>query len=97
MDFKNGGYNDTLEEWPFRYLMLQEVANVVKRGDWLATIDISRFYLRLPAGPRLRRAQWFQDPDSYARDTNGNERKREESLRFRQLLSVAFGPKPAPA
>ena len=62
VDFKNGGLNDMLEDWPFRYWGLESVAETVSQGDWLASIDISRFYLRLPAGKNLRSVQWFQDP-----------------------------------
>ena len=54
VDFKNGGLNDMLDEWSFRYWGLESVAETVKKGDWLASIDISRFYLRLPAGKTLR-------------------------------------------
>ena len=60
-------------------------------------IDISRFYLRLPAGEKLRGVQWFRDPSSFGADTNANERLRESRRRFRQLCSVAFGLKSAPA
>ena len=97
VDFKNGGFNDMLEEWPFRYWGLESVAETVSSGDWLASIDISRFYLRLPAGKQLRSAQWFQDPESFAGDTHANERISEAKRRFRQLRSVAFGLKSAPA
>ena len=97
VDFKNGGLNDMLYDWPFRYWGLESVAETVSQGDWLASIDISRFYLRLPAGKNLRAAQWFQDPDSFAGDTNANERLKDEARRFRQLRSVAFGLKSAPA
>ena len=63
----------------------------------MTTVDISRFYLRLPAGKNLRAAQWFQDPESYAGSTFDNDKRAEAKLRFRQLLSVAFGLKSAPA
>ena len=97
LDLKRDGVNDDLAEWPFRYWGLECVAECVRKGDWLGTLDISRFYLRLPAGERLRAVQWFQDPSSFAADTNGNERMAASRLRFRQLLSVAFGLKSAPA
>ena len=97
LDLKQGGYNDMLLDWAFRYWGLDCIAENVKRGDWLASVDISRFYLRLPAGKRLRQAQWFQDPESYAKTTHNNERRQKKRLRFRQLLSVAFGLKSAPA
>ena len=86
-----------LEEWPFRYWGLESVAETVSQGDWLASIDISRFYLRLPAGRKLRSLQWFQDPDSFGIDTNANERLGDKKRRYRQLRSVAFGLKSAPA
>ena len=85
-----------LNDWQFRYWGLESVAETVSKGDWLASIDISRFYLRLPAGERLRSIQWFQDPESFGVDTNANERLKESKRRYRQLRSVAFGLKPAP-
>ena len=97
VDFKNGGFNDMLDEWPFRYWGLESVAETVSQGDWLASIDISRFYLRLPAGRKLRSVQWFQDPGSFGVDTNANERLGEKRRKYRQLRSVAFGLKSAPA
>ena len=97
VDFKNGGLNDMLEDWPFQYWGPESVAETVSKGDWLASIDISRFYLRLPAGKRLRALQWFQDPASFGVDTNANERMHDRRRRYRQLRSVAFGLKPAPA
>ena len=95
MDLKSGGLNDMYEDWLFRYVGIDNVAAKVEQGDWLAAIDISRFYLRLPAGKKLRSHLWFQDPDSYASNSKTNEKKKR--LRFRQLLAVAFGLKTAPA
>ena len=40
--------------------------------------------------------QWFQDPSSYAGSSTSNDKKRK-GVTFRQLLSVAFGLKSAPA
>ena len=97
MDLKNGGANEMLKDWDFRYWGLESVAETVSEGDWLASIDISRFYLRLPAGKLMREFQWFQDPASYGVDTNANERMSDKRRVFRQLQSVAFGWKPAPA
>ena len=97
MDLKNGGLNDVYEDWLFSYLGIDNIAAKVKQGDWLAAIDISRFYLRLPAGRKLRSRLWFQDPSSYARDSRDNEQRAARRLRFRQLQAVAFGLKPAPA
>ena len=97
LDLKCTGYNDRLLDWLFRYCGIHVIAEKVRKGDFMAALDISRFYLRLPAGRRLRRAQWFQDPSSYAKSTHNNEQRPEKKLSFRQLLAVAFGLKSAPA
>ena len=97
LDLKCSGYNNRLYDWPFRYRGLDAIAETVQQDDWLAALDISRFYLRLPAGKRLREAQWFQDPSSYAGSTHDNDNRAPKRLKFRQLLAVAFGLKSAPA
>ena len=97
LDLKCSSYNERLYDWPFRYRGLDAIAETVEKDDWLAALDISRFYLRLPAGRKLRESQWFQDPSSYAGDTRGNDKRAKRRLRFRQLLAVAFGLKSAPA
>ena len=97
LDFKSGSVNARLFDWPFRYVGIDDIASTIKPGDWLATVDISRFYLRLPAGRRLRAVQWFQDPRSYAANSRDNEHMSNRKRRFRQLLAVAFGLKSAPA
>lgn len=97
MDFKSGKLNDLLKEWGFSYWGLECLAERVEQDDWLATLDISSFYLRLPAGRLLRAVQWFQDPSSYGPDNNANDRMSYKRMRFRQLYSIAFGLKPAPA
>ena len=97
LDLKCSGYNGNLLDWLFRYCGIDVIAENVKQGDWMGALDISRFYLRLPAGARLRQAQWFQDPSTYAKNTHNNERKSKKKLKFRQLLAVAFGLKSAPA
>ena len=97
MDFKSGKLNALLKEWGFKYWGLECLAERVQQDDWLATLDISSFYLRLPAGKRLRAVQWFQDPSSYGCDNNANDRMSYRRMRFRQLHSIAFGLKPAPA
>ena len=81
MDLKNGGLNDKFVDWLFRYWGLESIAECVGKGDWIASIDISKFYLRLPAGKGLRRLQWFQDPSSYATNTNAYGGSRTESKR----------------
>ena len=93
LDLKCSGYNAKLLDWLFRYCCIDVIAERIKQGDWMAALDISRFYLRLPAG---REAQWFQGPSSYAKSTHNNDRKAEKKLSFRQLLAVAFGLKSAP-
>ena len=97
LDLKCSGYNERLYDWPFRYRGLEAIAESVQENDWLAALDISRFYLRLPAGKKLREAQWFQDPSSYAGSTADNDKRANHRLKFRQLLAVAFGLKSAPA
>ena len=97
LDFKSGLLNDWLLDWPFRYVGIEDIAAAIRPGDWLATVDISRFYLRLPAGKKLRNVQWFQDPSSYATDSHNNQHMSDSKRRFRQLLAVAFGLKSAPA
>ena len=97
LDLKCSGYNERLYDWPFRYRGLEAIAEAVQQDDWLAALDISRFYLRLPAGKNLREAQWFQDPCSYAGSTFDNDKRAPGRLKFRQLLAVAFGLKSAPA
>ena len=97
LDLKKSGYNKRLLDWLFRYCCIHVITERIQQGDWLAALDISKFYLRLPAGKRLRRAQWFQDPSTYAQCTHNNDKKATRKLRFRQLLAVAFGLKPAPA
>ena len=97
LDFKAGSMNSMLLDWNFRYLGMDDIALSVRRDDWLAVVDISRFYLRLPAGEKLREVQWFQDPSSYAANSHDNAGMAPRKRRFRQLLAVAFGLKSAPA
>ena len=95
LDLKSAGVNSAVAEWKFRYRGLGDIAASLRKGDWLASVDISRFYLRLPAGRKLRQAQWVQDPDSYAKSTSVNNRSKAK--RWRQLLAIGFGLKTAPA
>ena len=97
LDFKSGALNDMLLDWCFRYVGMEDIATKIRKNDWLAVVDISRFYLRLPAGASLRAVQWFQDPQSYAATSHDNARMASRKRRFRQLLAVAFGLKSAPA
>ena len=95
LDLKAAGVNLASEDWKFRYKALDDIAADVQQGDWLASVDISRFYLRLPAGPNLRRVQWVQDPDSYAHTTKLNNKSKRKL--WRQLNAIGFGLKTAPA
>ena len=95
LDLKAVGVNEATEDWKFRYRGLYDVASKLRKGDWLATLDISRFYLRLPAGPNLQKAQWIQDPETYAKSIKANAKKK--GRRWRQLKSIGFGLKTAPA
>lgn len=95
LDLKAVGVNAATEDWKFRYRGLYDVASKLKKGDWLASVDISRFYLRLPAGPNLQKAQWVQDPETYAKSAKANAKKK--GRRWRQLRAIGFGLKTAPA
>ena len=95
LDLKAAIVNDATEDWRFRYYGLNDVAEGLRRGDWLASVDISRFYLRLPAGKGLRSAQWVQDPSTYGKTSRDN--KFVSRKRWRQLQAVGFGLKTAPA
>ena len=95
LDLKAVGVNEATEDWKFRYRGLYDVASKLRKGDWLAAVDISRFYLRLPAGPNLQKVQWVQDPETYAKSAKANAIKK--GRRWRQLLAIGFGLKTAPA
>ena len=73
------------------------VTEKVDQHDWLTVLDIDQFYMRLPAGQRMRARQWFQDPQSYAPSDKENKRQHVSHKRWRQLLALAFGWKTAPA
>ena len=95
LDLKAAQVNEAAEDWKFRYRALDDVAANLKKGDWLASVDISRFYLRLPAGQKLRSVQWVQDPESYAHTTKLNNKSKRKL--WRQLQAIGFGLKTAPA
>ena len=64
LDLKRSGYNARLLDWLFRYCCIDVIAERIEKGDWMAALDISRFYLRLPAGKRLReRSPVISGPD----------------------------------
>ena len=95
LDLKAAGVNEATADWRFRYRGLYDVAAKLRKGDWLASVDISRFYLRLSAGRGLCSAQWVQDPTTYARTSSAN--RRAKGKRWRQLKAIGFGLKTAPA
>ena len=95
LDLKASKVNGATGDWKFRYRGLDDIAANLQHGDWLASVDISRFYLRLPAGPNLRSVQWVQDPDSYAFTAKLNNRSKRRT--WRQLQAIGFGLKTAPA
>ena len=95
LDLKATGVNESTEDWKFRYKALDDIAASVEQGDWLASVDISRFYLRLPAGENLRKVQWVQDPESYAHNAKLNNKSKRKA--WRQLNAIGFGLKTAPA
>lgn len=83
LDLKRSGYNKRLLDWAFRYYCcIKVITERIQQGDWLTVLDISRFYLLLPAGKRLRQAQWFQDPSTYAQCTHNNDKNRRVSYGF---------------
>jgi hypothetical protein len=96
IDFKTGGLNDMVAPWRFRYRDLNDVARKLRRHDYLCTIDISSFFLRLPASKNLRRVQAFQEPDTYAATSKLNDAS-DSGHHWRQLNGVIFGHKTAPA
>ena len=96
LDLKTSRDNDHVLQWLFRYLTFQLIPSEVQQGDWLAVLDIDQFFMRLPAGARMRARQWFQDPDSFPASDAENSAPSHQK-RWRQLLSVAFGWKVAPA
>ena len=95
LDMKAAQVNEATDDWKFRYRALDDVAANLQKGDWLTSVDISRFYLRLPAGQNLRSVQWVQDPDSYAHTTKLNNKSKRKL--WRQLQAIGFGLKTAPA
>ena len=95
LDLKAAKVNESTEDWKFRYKALDDIATSVQQGDWLASVDISRFYLRLPAGAKLRKVQWVQDPESYACSAKANNKSKRKT--WRQLNAIGFGLKTAPA
>ena len=97
LDLLTSGQNAKCKDWKFRYWGFESIAERVQQGDWLVVLDISKYFLRLPGGRKMRRAQFFQDPASYGMDSRSNDALPASKIKWRQLLSVAFGWKQAPA
>ena len=91
LNLKSSRDNRRVLAWLFRYLTFQLIPSEVQQDDWLAVLDIDQFFMRLPAGERMRARQWFQDPSSFAASDADNAALSPEQKRWRQLLSVAFG------
>ena len=97
LDLLTAGQNAKVKDWKFRYWTFESVPERVQKGDWLVVLDISTYFLRLPAGKRMRMAQFFQDPSSFGPDSKSNDNLPPDALKWRHLLTVAFGWKVAPA
>lgn len=95
LDLKSVGVNEGVQDWRFRYRSFEDIAEKIRKGDWLASVDISRFYLRLPAGQNLRKVQWVQVPRTYGGSTALNAS--QPGKRWKQLQAIGFGLKTAPA
>ena len=49
-DISSSGGNAIFADWKILYLALHAICNIISRGDYLATRDITGFHNRLPAG-----------------------------------------------
>ena len=92
LDLKASGVNDAVADWKLRYRDLHDVACKVKQGDWLASLDISRFYLRLPAGRKLRPTQRVQDPSFCAKTSKANKFNVYEKPKRNKFWRTNFAP-----
>ena len=95
LDLTAAEVNDATQDWHFRYRNFEDIAENIRKGDWLASVDISRFYLRLPAGQGLRQVQWVQVPSTYGETSASNVS--QSGKKWRQLQAIGFGLKTAPA
>ena len=96
MDFSTGTLNDAVAAWKFRYRTLDDVARSIQRGDFMCTIDISSFFLRLPASMHFRPFQSFQVPATYGATSKENDAD-TSGHQWRRFNGVIFGLKTAPA
>lgn len=98
LDICTSGGKEIFEPWSLQFLAVRALFQIVCRGDYLATKDISRYYNRLLASKRLREFQNFQDPRTYASDTRSNETKiRNGEAKFLQQTTCMFGHPQLPA
>ena len=95
LDLTAAEVNNATHDWQFRYRNFEDIAENIRKGDWLASVDISRFYLRLPAGQGLRQAQWVQVPSTYGDTSSSNVS--QSGKKWKQLKAIGFGLKTAPA
>lgn len=77
--------NDALDKWKFKYEGVDAAAELVTPGCWLATVDISKFFLRVPLHKAAYKTSFFRDP-----------RAAGEKV-YRHFKSLMFGSKLAPA
>ena len=97
-DITSSGGNDIFADWKIRYLALFAIGQIIARGDFLATRDITGFFNRLPAGELLRSLQCFQDPRSYGKTPQeNNEKVKQGKATFLQQQTCMFGHKQLPA
>ena len=76
LDICTSGGKEIFCPWPMQFLGVHALFQVLRRGDYLATRDISRYYNRLLASHRLRKFQIFQDPSSYVEAGLARERQK---------------------
>lgn len=98
LDICTSGGKEIFVPWPMQFLAVRALFHILRRGDYLATKDISRYYNRLLASYRLRKFQNFQDPRSYAKDSRSNDAKvRQGKVKFLQQTTCMFGHPQLPA
>ena len=98
LDICTAGGKEIFEKWPMQFLGVRALFQIIRRGDYLATMDISRYYNRLLASHRLREFQCFQDPATYAQDKCSNDaRIRRGDTVFLQQTTCMFGHPQLPA
>ena len=98
LDICTSGGKEIFAPWPMQFLGVKALFGIIRRGDYLATKDISRYYNRLLASNRLREFQNFQDPSSYEHDTRtNNEKVKRGDALFLQQTTCMFGHPQLPA